>query len=761
YNDTIFVSGIVPDAPEAGETPPSAPFPFPPLPVGANVPVTTWFRDSNLTQYGAHHHINTMGSTGSQATGQAAGAAGLVASRGIELEAEIGGRLTANEVKQLLTMTAEDVTAPNTAGLGIPDPAGPGWDQHFGYGRMDLEAAVKAVAPGTIPAEISIQSPPWFHIIDPDTGSFRLTGNLRATRAGAAPYSYVVEVASGIEPLDAQFRTVLSQTGQTSPIESGLLASIPVEDVKDAFPPGTDFTAPPLALGPPLHGQANVPSNQFLFTVRVRVTDANGNLSEDRRTLFLHRNPGVHAGWPKFIDMGGEAGIKMADLGKCKLPKGKGGPGRGPNPLRPDGKLELVVATSGGTVFVWCEDGSDFPGFPVQVETLPIAQAHSTAPGLVTLGLPRSSMPTPAVGDLDGDGRKEIVAAAAEKVYAWGADGKLKPGFPVSIDTALSAPPLRTKTNYVKTGIFASPALGNLHSNRLLPKNCTLDPSQCTLDVVVAAMDGRVYVWDHTGAPRPGFPVRMIDPEHVAAGDALGTESITAPTLADLDGDGFVDVVAASNEFYTDGFDPSEFQRLLEAFASPIGLPSALAGAAIDQVFAAGTGTNRIYAVRNTGNLHPQGPFLPGWPIRVGSLVPDALPLVGQGFMAAAADLDDDPSTTEVVVGATLGNVHVFRHDGLRLATMQVAPLGAASDVVDRSAALTLFEYPSLADLDGDGTLDVIKAGITANGAVNLLLTGQNLPYNHAILAWNARTGEFLPAFPKATDDYMLLGQPS
>ena len=45
----------------------------------------TWFRNSGLTQFGGHAAIVMMGVTGSEATGQAAGAAGMVKSRGFEL----------------------------------------------------------------------------------------------------------------------------------------------------------------------------------------------------------------------------------------------------------------------------------------------------------------------------------------------------------------------------------------------------------------------------------------------------------------------------------------------------------------------------------------------------------------------------------------------------------------------------------------------------------------------------------------------------
>src|SRR5207245_2105450 len=147
FNNTIFVKGTVADAEGASTDVNRPPFPQ----VALSAPIGTWFRDSNLTQYGGHAHIDMKGVTGSECTGQAAGAAGLLMSYGKQR----GTPLTANEVKQILTLTAEDVLPGDTLGTGDPDPSQPGWDQHFGYGRVNLRAALErpAAPPGGAPHE--------------------------------------------------------------------------------------------------------------------------------------------------------------------------------------------------------------------------------------------------------------------------------------------------------------------------------------------------------------------------------------------------------------------------------------------------------------------------------------------------------------------------------------------------------------------------------------------------------------------------------
>src|SRR4029077_4725003 len=82
---------------------------------------------------------------------------------------------------------------------------------------------------------------------------------------------------------------------------------------------------------------------------------------------------------------------------------------------------------------------------------------------------------------------------------------------------------------------------------------------------------------------------------------------------------------------------------------------------------------------------------------------------------------------------------------------------GVASDATDRTGALNLFESAAVGDLLGTGTPDVVKYELSLAQAANLLLVGQNFPYNHLIGAWDGTTAKPLEAYPTVTDDFQFL----
>jgi hypothetical protein len=85
----------------------------------------------------------------------------------------------------------------------------------------------------------------------------------------------------------------------------------------------------------------------------------------------------------------------------------------------------------------------------------------------------------------------------------------------------------------------------------------------------------------------------------------------------------------------------------------------------------------------------------------------------------------------------------------------------AAGGNTDPVKIFNLFEYPVIGNFDGLAGPEIAKGGIGVNAVLNLLLTGQNLPFNHVVQAWNPATGTYLPGYPVATDDYQLLSTPA
>jgi hypothetical protein len=210
-------------------------------------------------------------------------------------------------------------------------------------------------------------------------------------------------------------------------------------------------------------------------------------------------------------------------------------------------------------------------------------------------------------------------------------------------------------------------------------------------------------------------------------------ESINEPAVADLTGSGHDDVVVATNEVYGAVSNSGDV-----SFA---GVTSAAAGT-----------SGRLYAIDGAS-----GKLLPGWPVAMPGIIQDTLPFIGPGQDAAIAKLGGQ---TVIVASATGGSLEELSPAGAVVRTIQqVGPeaFGAASNATDRSGAINLFESASVGDLLGTGTPDVVKYELSLSQAANLLLVGQNFPYNHLIGAFDGATGVTLPAFPTVTDDYQLL----
>ena len=765
YNESVYVGGAIPDSVPSGEDCELPSFPvvgggasseecaefFAALRDGPGgellptltFPTTSFFRNSNLTQYGGKADIVLMGSTGSQNTGQAAGAAGLLASYGREV---LGEPLSGNEIRQLLTMTAEDVLPANTGTIGQPDKANPGWDPHFGYGRVNLAAAMARIAAKRIPPEAQLDAPDWFTPINVDrvgADGVPVKGRVAGPHVDGG-LTWKLDYACGQDAVDAEdFRPLASGTGARNG-ELGRLSKPLLEELADSCDGSVSNDAGRPAGRPtdawPADPYPEPDPERHAFQVRLTVhaTADPANTAVYRKTLFAYRDDGNLDGWPRPVGSGSEPGDFVTGSGGESSPRLVD--------LDADNVLDLLLPTSSGELHALRADGTPLKswnrGEPVTTRPYAQAAAHPSAGGLgegLLAELPREPLRVPAVGDVTGDGEPEVVAAAGEHLYVWDRRGRSAEGFPQRIRPELSAPckpgapepcfsyadRAITRERHIKRGFFSSPALADLDGDG-------------RLDIVAGALDQHVYAWNGEGEPLPGFP-RLLD----SGGEEDGAEIVASPAIAELDDDPTPEIVIATNEV-VDGEFPDSFPNLSD-------IQSTFTGAA--------TGVNPIYA------LNGDGTPVEGWPVGVGVLAGDLLPLVLPSHDAAVADLDGD-GRDEVSVSAATGAAKLVDSDGETLKTYQnlAAP---GSSVLDQTVQLNLADYPALGRLGADEPLSVFKGGLTLNGAANLLAVNQNLPFNHVLQAWSIshdandpRNGTYLPGYPVATDDFQLLSQP-
>jgi hypothetical protein len=255
----------------------------------------------------------------------------------------------------------------------------------------------------------------------------------------------------------------------------------------------------------------------------------------DATVYAWHHNGTVVTGWPQVCDEAVCDSPKLADIdgdGACEvitrawqwvyvwygngtLLPGWPVPARGGHTnsaigdIDDDGELEVVVA-SYDRMYAWNIDGSDVTGFP---QFFTLVQD--------TLVIPHWGGSGVILGDIDGDGDIEIIGSTCHsegaldtlaKLFAWHHDGTPVAGWPKF---------LSPRIDIFATAVRSTSALGDIDSDG-------------DIDIAVGGEDGKLYIWDLSGAYNPDnieWGMFQHDPSHTGNN---GTDNIPPARITDL-----------------------------------------------------------------------------------------------------------------------------------------------------------------------------------------------------------------------------------
>ncbi len=724
---------------------------------GSNITTSssTFLAFNLCSNYGGQNMLSVSGSScSSEATGKGSGEAGLIYSEGLNQNLH----LSAEEVMQLMKMNADLIDIPESTS---PDPSVSGaffeslpyFSQRFGYGRPNMDRTMQAIDAGLIPPEVDITGPAWFDILyESGNGASPtpLLGSVAAKRAQS--YDYIVEWAAGVEPSDDAFQPIADWVKNVpASTTTGGTSATPLAMIPPASQLATTHTPDP--------DSAKFHENDRTITLRVRAVahyqggDVKG---EARRSIaVVNEQNGLDAdlatGFPIAMGASVETSPKLADIDG-------------------DSESDIVAAASDGSVHVFSMKTGlpvELPGFPFHVNQLdglnpnlasePSVPSYLAAPaytagknGGVDPTIAREALvATVAVGDLDKDGKPEIVVSSWQgTIYVVEPDGTELAGWPKRLPLVPSCPhdipsanaltsPCMDTGHFWARGAGASPVLADFDGDG-------------KPEIVQSAFDGNIYAWHHDGTPLSGFPVLLHGKRANAYNQILST-----PAVGDMNGDGIPDIASGSNE--------------------EVG---------------AGGGAGSAFLVDGRGNNTPGGsPYFTDWPLVLTSL--HVFPVVGEGIDSAPALADfEGTGTPQVLITGNGASPYVFPADpgaqsgfnspanqgpcydetpdaggrvpcttaGAQVGVDPTSIFGDGSQATQPDTMFPLFSSPSVGDLDQDGVPDIISSGGSLSLIGNITGGGSSASRGQFLLGmWSGATGHAFYGSPVPIEDYVFL----
>ena len=617
---------------------------------------TSFVAFNNCSNLGARVDVAASGvSCSSEATGHLSGIAALTSSYAKSL----GKPLTAGELVSLIRTSATDINLGSNANKPDRHSSWKGWDRVTGYGRVNAFNMLDRISKNQIPPASRIVSPKWFELVrrSHDT-TMPVTIETGLPRSGKLQVK--LEVTRGVDTSASEWQLVKQSPVSTVALD-GQFATIELSDL-ESLPANT------------IDGKEYANA----ITLRLTVDNLAGQTSESRRTIYLFEADNLRAGFPRDMGASGESAGLFADIDGNHID-------------------EFVTVDGGGKLHAFTATGDEIRGFPVQATAISSYNVASMIGyGGVLYAAPYAPI---AAGDLNGDGRQDIVVTSLEgDVVVVHHDGN----GPVKTQWHLPFPDMSqaNQGQVIAQGIFASPVIADIDHD-------------AKMDIVVTGADGKLYVFDAEGHNKLGFPVAVTSNGNLA-------KLLSSPAVLDVNGDGIKDFILGSNHF--------------------------------------GANAGSLFAIDGRGSS-ASSLILPGFPAKIPLIRDSLLPTIGTGIPTApvVADFYHD-GKKEILIHGFIGKAYIVGLDGKLIQSLSIEiPLDSPTK---EQSMITGLGHPAIADITGTNTPSPVVLGSSSKMLVSMAVGGKRIPFDHLLGVWDITTSKLAKGYPRIIDDIPLMPSP-
>lgn len=299
---------------------------------------------------------------------------------------------------------------------------------------------------------------------------------------------------------------------------------------------------------------------------------------------------------------------------------------------------------------------------------------------------------SPLLDDIDGDGRYEVCAVTMDgMIHLWRVDGSPSPGWPLDLGDAPASSP-----RFVRVGADAE--------NRIL----------------VAVRPGRIHLLRPDGSPCPGWPKTLESTTDAPVEDRHPT------AVADLDGDGSPEILHLSSReailyaWRLDGTNYPGFPRSLGDQTGGMGLsldsasrPSVIACTSVSELSILSVAGSLLHKLSplDDGDMFASSPY----------------------FISSDTRLQGKADC--ILAGSRQGTVYLWDLEGRLMPGWPVKLGGFIYGVQENRFFHAVHGPPLTSDVDGDGELEIILGC-----------------YNHHLYAFEL-DGRLVPGWPETVED--------